>query len=285
MTTKYTIKDFNKQYPTDDSCLQEIFLNRYGKLKICPLCSKHTHFHKVTNRKCYACQFCGFQLHPLADTIFHKSETPLKTWFYAIFLFSTSKNGVSAMEIHRQTGVTYKTAWRVAKQIRLLMTQDNEPLDGHVEIDETYIGGVHKGKRGRGAEGKTPIFGIVQRKGKVKAQVVKDIKIKTIMPIVESTVKKGTTISTDEGNNFNRFTEKGYDHHKVKHHKKQFVDGIYHSNTIDGFWSQLKRSINGTYHSVSPKYLQLYVDEFAFRYSLRGQVLFPLIISKVAKQV
>ena len=116
---KYTIKDFNKQYPTDDSCLHEIFLNRYGKLKICPSCSKHTHFYKVTNRKCYACQFCGFQFHPLADTIFHKSETPLKTWFYAIFLFSTSKNGVSAMEIHSQTGVTYKTASTCSRRFAL----------------------------------------------------------------------------------------------------------------------------------------------------------------------
>lgn len=283
--TKFTIKDFNTQYPDDNACLQSVFQNRYGKLKVCPSCEKNTRFYKVAKRKCYACQFCGHQLHPLSDTIFHKSETSLKTWFYAIFLFSNSKNGVSAMELQRQTGVTYKCAWRICKQVRFLMTQGNEPLQGVVEMDETYVGGVRPGKRGRGAEGKTPVFGMVERKGKVRAVVVSDVKTKTLMPIVLSSVKKGAVISTDEGNNYNRLKENGYEHGTIKHGKGQYANGMFHSNTIEGFWSQLKRSINGTYHAVSSKYLQGYVDEFSYRYSNRGFALFPLMISRAVRPV
>ena len=177
---KYTIKDFNREYPNDDACLHEVFLNRYGNLSDCPKCTKTTHFYKVSDRKCYACQFCGHQLHPLANTIFHKSETTLKTWFFAIFLFSNSKNGVSAKELERQLGVTYKTAWRMARQIRSLMNESLKVLDGHVEIDDTYIGGVRRGKRGRGAEGKTPVLGMVQRGGSIKAKVIPNCQADTI---------------------------------------------------------------------------------------------------------
>ena len=286
MNTKYTIKDFNHQYPNDDACLHEVFLNRYGKLKVCPKCTKTTHFYKVTDRKCYACQSCGHQLHPLANTIFHKSETTLKTWFFAIFLFSNSKNGVSAKELERQLGVTYKTAWRMARQIRSLMNEPTSPMEGHFEVDETYIGGVRPGKRGRGAEGKTPVLGIVQRGGKVRAKVIPDCQANTVLPIVFDNIKDGQTISTDEGNNFNQLNDFGYLHKTIKHGEKQYVNGIVHTNTIDGFWAQLKRGINGSYHSVSRKHLQLYVDEFAFRYCNRFlKSLFPLMIAKAVKPV
>lgn len=121
---KFTIKQFNKKYPNDDACLQEIFNSRFSDLKECLHCKKPFSFYKVKNRKCYACAFCGHQLHPLADTIFHKSSTSLKNWFYAIFLFSVSKNGVAAKELERQLGVTYKCAYRIAKQIRKLFDEN-----------------------------------------------------------------------------------------------------------------------------------------------------------------
>lgn len=117
---KYTIQDFKKEYPNDDACLRKIFMNRYGNLKICPHCEKATTFHKVRGRKCYECARCGFQLHPLANTIFHKSSTSLRDWFLAMFLFASSKNSVSGKELERQLGVTYKTAWRIGNQIRKL---------------------------------------------------------------------------------------------------------------------------------------------------------------------
>src|ERR1700755_1825443 len=142
---RYTKKQFEADFPNDDVCLNTIFQNRYGHVKTCPKCAVvGTKFYRVTGRKCYACMHCGYQLHPLAKTIFHKSETPLTSWFYAIYLFSVSKNGVSAKEIERHLGVTYKTAHRMCRQIRKLMAGDNDFLAGEVEVDETYIGGHRK---------------------------------------------------------------------------------------------------------------------------------------------
>lgn len=169
---KYTIKDFRADFPNDKTCLAFIFNNRYPKGLSCPKCDKSS-FHAVEGRRSYACA-CGFQVYPTEGTIFHKSPTPLTLWFHAIFLMSQSKNGVAAKELQRHLGVTYKCAWRIAKQIRLLMSPDGGPLGGLeiIEADETYVGGVRRGKRGRGAEGKTAVFGVVERKGHVKTQVV-----------------------------------------------------------------------------------------------------------------
>jgi transposase len=127
---KFTIKQFEAKYPNDDACLDEIFRQRYGELTECPSCNKGTKFHRVKGRKCYKCQYCAFELHPLADTIFHKSSTSLKDWFRAIYLFANSKNGVSAKELQRHLGVTYKTAWRMANRIRLLF--QNQDVDGEM---------------------------------------------------------------------------------------------------------------------------------------------------------
>lgn len=192
-----TIQDFNKEFPDDDFCLEHIFNLRYGKDYVCPKCGK-TGFYRNRARKCYSCAWCGCDLSPLAGTIFHKSPTSLRTWFYAIFLMSTSRNGVSAKEIQRQTGVTYKTAWRMQRQIRLLMNPGNDPLKGTVEIDDTYVGGKRPGKRGRGASGKTPILGMVERKGAVKASVVDDLKKRTVKPIISKGIEKDSEIFTDE---------------------------------------------------------------------------------------
>lgn len=154
-----TIRDVETRYPDEDTCLQDIFQRRYGHFRLCPKCQRQFKYYKVKGRKCYACQYCAHQIHPLAGTIFHKSETLLKLWFFAIFLFAASKNGVSAKELERQLGVTYKTAWRMAQQIRTLFEDDDpgDTLAGIVEVDETCVGGKRRGKRGRGAEGKTPV--------------------------------------------------------------------------------------------------------------------------------
>ncbi len=281
---KYTVKHLRAEFGTDAKCLQFVFDNRYGKDFVCPQCKATGKFYLIASRKRFDC-VCGFTVSPLAGTIFHKSSTPLTLWFHSIFLFASSRNGVSAKELERQLGVTYKTAWRLAKQIRILFAQANNPLSGVVEADETYMGGKRQGKRGRGAENKTPVFGIVERKGRVKAEVVESIKIKTIQPIIDSSVIKGTTIMTDEFNVYNRVKQSGYDHQTVQHGLGEYVRGLVHSNSIEGFWSQLKRSINGTHHAISKKYLQLYVDEFVYRYNYRGQALFPLMLATAVKPV
>jgi len=274
---KYTIKDFQREFPNDDVCLDHIFAQRFGDL---PDFDK---YYRVKKRKCYAHSETGAQIHPLADTIFHKSSTKLTDWFLAIYLMSQAKNGVSGKEIERHLGVTYKTAWRMAKQIRQLMNQSPSMLSGTVEADETYIGGKGgNNKRGRGAENKTAVVGVVERKGEVRAKAVENVKSSTITPLIRQNVQIGANLMTDEWPSYNK-VGKEYNHQKVLHRAKEYVRGDVHTNTIEGFWSQLKRSIDGTYHQVSKKYLQTYVDEFAFRYNHRFSSLhlFQVMIEKI----
>lgn len=258
-------------YSTDDACLDSIFNQKFGNLKSCPECTKPTKFYRIAKRKCYACSHCGHQLHPLSGTIFHKSSTPLKLWFYAMFLFANSKHGVSGKELERQLGVTYKTAWRMAKQIRLLFAQDHSTkLKKTVEVDETYVGGRRKGPRGRGAAHKTPVVGIVQRGGDVRAIVTPNTKMKVLLPFILNNVKKFSTVMSDEYRSYRMVHLFGYDHHTITHGKYQWADGDCYTNTIEGFWSILKNSIRGTHRSVSRKHLQGYVDEFVFKYNQRN---------------
>lgn len=287
MKEKLTIKDFEARYPDEDTCLEDVFQRRYGHFRRCPKCERHFKYYRVKSRKCYACQYCSHQIHPLAGTIFHKSETSLKLWFYAIFLFAASKNGVSAKELERQLGVTYKTAWRMAKEIRTLFDEDGDPdgmLSDLVEVDETYVGGKGRGKRGRGSDKKKPVVGIVERQGKIKAIVTDNVKASTVLPLITKNVRQGTKVMTDEFGIYNRVSRHGYTHQRIQHKAKRYAIGDVHTNTIEGFWGQLKRSINGTYHSVPPKYLQQYVNEFAFRYNQRNTTnhLFPTILERVA---
>jgi len=267
---KFTISDFRKKFPNDNACLDEVFRLRHSDMKICPECEKETKFHRVKNRRCYECQWCGRQVYPTKGTIFEKSTTPLTHWFYAMYLMTATRSGVSAKELERQLGVTYKCAWRMAHQIRKLMGNGtNEKLTGTVEIDDTYIGGKRKGKRGRGAEGKTIIFGMVERKGNLKAVKVDNIKRKTVAPIIAESIETGSKIHSDELLSYRFLSRADYDHDYVKHSTKEFVRNDCHTQAIDGFWSQLKRSISGTHVWISKKHSQKYVDEFAFRYSLR----------------
>lgn len=278
---RYTIAQFNKDFPNDDVCLDTVFQNRYGDVKDCPKCGVvDTKFYRVTGRKCYACMHCGYQLHPLSRTIFHKSETPLKSWFYAIYLFSVSKNGVSAKELERHLGVTYKTAHRMAAQIRKLMADGGDPLTGEVEIDETYIGG--RRKLAQKYNNKSVVFGMVERDGFVKSSHVKSNGSRVLLPVIIKDVAPQSSIHSDEYRAYNVLSRHGYNHTTVNHSKLEYVRGTAHTNTIEGYWSQLKRSIDGTYHSVSPKYLQRYLDEFSFRYNLRGVAVYPVLLERAS---
>lgn len=281
---KYTIKHLRIEFGTDNKCLQFVFDNRYGKRFQCPNCEQKGKFYLIEGRKRFDC-VCGYTVSPLADTIFHKSSTPLTLWFHAIFLFASSRNGVAAKELERQLGVTYKCAWRLAKQIRVLFAQAKDPLSGTIETDETYVGGVRKGKRGMGAEGKTAVFGMIQREGRAFGRVIPNVRMKTLQPLINNHASKDSMILTDELRSYSRVAMNGYKHETVKHGVGEYVRGNVHTNSIEGFWSQMKRSISGTHHAVSPKYLQLYVDEFVYRYSYRGQVLFPLMIARAVMPV
>ncbi len=282
---KYTIKEFQSDFPNDNACLEYIFNKRFGKDHTCPECGKKG-FYRVSNRKCYACAWCSYQIHPLAGTIFHKSATSLKDWFFAIFLMSQSKNGVSAKEIERHLGVTYKTAWRIQKQIRKLMKQGTSLLSGTIEVDETYMGGRKKKHiRGRGPVGKTAVAGILQRNGKLKTKVLGTATSSSLVPFIRNNVAIGSELMTDEYNIYRNPNLDVYKRGTIHHEFKEFVKGNIHVNTIEGFWSQLKRSIHGTYHQVSKKYLQQYVNEFSYRYDRRDSEthLFQHLLSEVVE--
>jgi len=279
---KFTLKDFMQMFPDDDTCLDYIRNEWFPEVIECPTCGKTAKFYRITTRKVYGCEFCGHQISPTAGTIFHKSPTPLTTWFYVIYLIAQTRGGISAKQIQRETGVTYKTAWRMCKQIRGMLSEDFGKMSGEVEVDESYFGGKSKGTRGRGAEGKTAVFGMVQRGGKLEARAVKNVKRNTILPIVADNVEKGTQVYSDEFNVYKALPAMGYAHDSVPHAEKVYVMGDVHTNTIEGFWSQCKNGIRGVYHAVSAKYLQHYLDEYAFRYNHRDDVT-PMFITFLSR--
>lgn len=286
---KYTIKDFNKQFKDDKACLAYIYKQRFPEGATCEKCGTKDHFYPVVSqgvsRRSYACQ-CGFQLYPTVGTIFHKSPTSLRTWFFAMFLMTASKNGVSAKELERQLGVTYKCAWRMAHQIRQLLKEEERTLKGVVEADETFIGGRRKGRQYCGGVGKTPIAGLLERGGDVIAKVVPRVNMTTLIPNIKKTVEPDSILMTDELTTYNAIPKHIYRHYVVKHSAKEYVRGMCHTNSLEGFWSQLKRSINGTFHSVSRKHLQKYVNEFSYRYNRRKSEtpMFLHLVSDVAAQ-
>ena len=183
--TKLTLKDFQKMFPDDDTCLDYIRNLKFPDRIDCPQCGKNSLFHR-TSRKTYACDHCGFPISPAANTIFHKSSTPLTIWFYVIYLMAQTRGGISAKQIQRETGVTYKTAWRMCKEVREILSEDFDKFSGDVEMDESYFGGRGKEIRGRGAEKKTAVFGMVERGGKVETYVIQNVRRKTIFPIVDA---------------------------------------------------------------------------------------------------
>lgn len=284
-TSKFTIKDLQERYPNEDACLNKIFDLRFKDLKACPKCAvANPKFYRVKGRKCYECKDCLYQIYPMAGTVFENSTTDLTIWFHIIFLFACSKNGVSAKEIQRQTGVTYKCAWRLGHCVRKLMDEGSIFLEGVVEVDEALIGGRKKGKRGWGAEGKTTLFGMVEKGGKAKIKTVDGRSKEIILPIIISTIVAGSTINSDEYRGYNDLCQLGFEHKKVNHSHYQWKNGDCHTNSIEGFWSNLKKSLLGTHTQVSKKHLQNYLNEFSFRYNNRkGVVIFDEMLNMLSK--
>jgi transposase len=280
---KYTIAQFNLDFPDDTACLEWLKNYLYPNGISCPLCGQVTKHHRVRGRTSYACDICGNHIYPMAGTIFEHSSTPLKSWFYAIYLMSATRCGISAKQIQRELGVTYKTAWRMFKQIRSLLQEDTPALTGEVEVDETYVGGKRHGKRGRGSENKAKVIGAVQRNGKVIARVIPDVKRHSLVPFVNSKVDRNATLYTDTFPSYDTITRIGYKHLRIEHAAKEYVRGSIHTNNIEGFWSLLKRGIGGVYHSVSEQYLQTYINEYSFRYNHRKdeKPMFQIVLERV----
>ncbi len=266
---KYSIQNLRSDFPDDAACLDFLFKALHNEK-----CSCGGTYRKIKNRQQYQCSKCRFQIAPMAGTIFEKSTTPLTLWFHALFIFSNAKSGISAKEMERQLGVTYKTAWRILKLIREALGQGQNKLQGDVEMDEAYFGG--KGKAGKNNKDlgkvmckKSTVIAAIERGGDIKAEVTPNATATTIGQFLDKNIEpEGTRLMTDESNRYNKVA-KDYDRHMVKHGSKQFVIGDVHVNHIETFWAHVKRSMKGTYKVISKKHLQSYLDAFVFHYNNR----------------
>jgi len=266
-----TVQQFFQRFPTDDACLDHLMKVRYGEALDCPKCGKHSKFHRLHKRPVYSCQWCGYQISPMEGTPFERTRTPLQKWFYAMYLFTTSRHGVPAKELQRQLGVTYKTAWRMGHELRkhMAIVDGDPPLGGHVEIDETLVGGRSKLGTRKEPLNKTMVFGMAERDGDVMTRIVSGAGSKVLHPHILANVQQGSTISSVEWRGYVSIRRLGYRHETVNHAMNEYARGEVHTNTIEGFWSMLKRSIRGTHIHVSRKHLSKYLGEFEFRWNSR----------------
>jgi transposase len=290
-----TYTRFMELFPSHDACLDYLKERFHPDGSECPGCGKTTKFHRLKSRAAYSCQYCGHQVYPTAGTIFHKSTTNLQMWFWAIYLMSSTRCGISAKQLEREIGVSYPTAHRMFKQIRTLLSQDedSEPLKGEVEVDESGYGGKPRAYETRNRRGfirrsnRPTIWAAVERGGRVRTQIVKSRALIDIEGPIHKYVLPSSMIFTDEWKGYDtaRLTRKFAGHQRIKHEDRVYVQGNVHTQTVEGFFGLLKNGIRGVYHSVSSKYLQSYLDEYAFRYNARDEAtpLFFLILARVRK--
>ena len=271
--------EFEREFPDDTACLEWLVKRSYPEGIFCPTCNRVTKHHRETKRPSYACQNCGHHEHPMKGTIFEDSATSLKLWFYAIYLMSATRCGISAKQLGREIGVTYKTAWRIFHLIRKMLNEnDGSPLKGEVDADEAFYGGKDRNRhlwKRHGQQAryeKAMVLGMVERGGRVRTRVIPNpLKSSDVLPHVKARILPKTMIFTDEGRHYDPLQLMGYGHRRVNHSAQVYVDGDAPTNTIEGFWSLTKNGIRGVYRNVSHKYLQMYLDEYAFRFNRRGR--------------
>jgi transposase len=284
----YSLMEFMREFPDDEACLDWLWRATFapdGHTAHCPKCDTERRFSRVKDRPAYDCHHCGYHLHPTAGTIFHKSSTSLHLWFYAMYVMASTRCGISAKQLERELGVTYKTAWRMFNLIRNeLMAQDNEePLSGEVELDETFVGGKPRASLRREAQAKgwnmqtaywdrlASVFGAVERGGRIRASVVPNSRASTILPLAREYVLPDSLIYTDEYRAYDRLGREGYTHRRIKHSARVYVEGDTHTQTIDGFFGLFKNAVRGVHHGVSHKWLQGYLNEYVWRWNRRGE--------------
>lgn len=287
---------FMSTYSTESKIIDHYKTIRYGSQITCNHCGSEK-VYPTHQEKFYQCNSCNNTFSIFKGTIFEKSDTDLRKWFYAIHLFLNSKKGISGYQLMREINVTYKTAWRMLKQIRLAMgnKETSEMFQTIIEIDETYVGGKPRhsndkddkpdNKRGRGTK-KTPIVGLKERSTKkIHAEVMlpdkdnKKLSGKQILSIIDRICMTESTIITDEFGGYKSLKKRNYTH-LIIDHQKAYVNGHIYTNGIESFWALLKRGIYGIYHHVSVKYLQSYIDEFVFRSNNKDINMFDLVLKQ-----
>jgi transposase-like protein len=276
-----TIPQFEAMFPHEEACRAYLVARRWPDGVRCPRCNNDKVYALASgfHWQCEACSADGYRFSHIAGTIFENTNKPLRDWYRVTHLMLTSKKGMSALQIMRIMGFgSYKTAWEMCHKIRVALMEDPAKLGGIVEVDETFVGGKaynkHGGRSGGGrggiGSGKTPVVGAVSRKGNVIARVINSVSAAILTDFVQTAVsEKVSLIVTDEWTGY-RNLKHAFPHKVVRHTKGEYVVGAIHTNTIEGFWSLIKRGMVGTFHKVSKKYLPLYVAEFQFRYNNRA---------------
>jgi transposase len=282
--SEYSLMEFSREFPDDAACLEHLWRSRFsedGSHAYCPKpkCRRVRKFHRVASRPSWSCDSCGHHIHPTAGTVFHKSATSLHLWFYVMYVMTSTRCGVSAKAIEREIGVGYKTAWRMCNLIRnhLMEQDDSSKLKGSVEADETAYGGKPKASTTRGMSmseaqkyakaRKTGIVAMVERGGRVRAYVTpREGALETVSLHVAPTA----TVYTDEWAGYRNLHTTHPTHHTIKHTDRVYASGHVHTQTIEGFFGNVKNGIAGNYHGVSVRWLQSYVNEYVWRYNHRG---------------
>ena len=273
-----SVVDLLKKFPNEKSCRAYLETLRWGDTPCCPFCGS-TNSYKFPSESRYRCRDCKQKYSATVGTIFENTKIPLRKWFVAIYLLSAHKKGISSLQLSRDLDVTQKTAWFILHRVReMLADNDPELFKTMVEVDEVYIGGKEKNKHrrkrtnyGQGgylADTKIPVVGIVERGGKVISYPVNRATKKEVLPLINKHIDKEALIVTDENRIYDDL-KLTYNHTTVTHTIGNYVQGIAHTNTIEGYWSLLKRGIYGIYHQVSPKHLHRYCTEFSYRYNTR----------------
>jgi transposase len=285
----YSLMEFMRIFPDDAACLDRIWRDRFapdGHHAYCPKCQRERKFHRTKTRAAYTCDTCGLHIHPQKGTIFERSSTSLHLWFYAMYLIASTRCGISAKQLERELGVTYKQAHKMFKRIRTeLMGDDGEQLSGDVEIDETSWGGkprkphgaspyiaVGPDRRAEGkahAEAKPTILGMVERGGRIRFRVIPSRHGAPLSRAVLANVDPSSIIFTDDWASYKPLSGQFLDHRVINHSEGIYVRGDTYTNTIEGAFGNMKTGMRGVYKKVSPAYLQTYLDEYAWRHNAK----------------
>jgi transposase-like protein len=301
-TSDYSVTEFLRDFPDDAACLEHLWRTRYapdGEHAECPKCQEVKTFKRYATkqqRQSWTCTACGHHLHPTAGTIFHRSSTSLRLWFHAMYLMTSTRCGISAKQLERELGVHYKTAWRMFNKIRNELMGEKKPvklLNGNVEVDETSWGGRprHKHKTRseavKFAEAKPTVLGMVERGGRIRLRVIASRRGEPLSGAVRANVNPEAILFTDDWRPYRPLRAQYAGHRVINHAAGIYVEGETHTNTIEGFFGNLKTGMRGTYKKVSRKWLQSYVDEYAWRYNqrFRGErSMFHLLVNEAAAQ-
>jgi transposase len=290
--SQYSLMEFMREYPDDAACLDRLWRERFapdGHTADCPRCGRPRRFHRTKTRASYTCDSCGLHVHPMKGTIFEKSTTSLHLWFYAMYLMTSTRCGISAKQLERELGVTYKTAHRMMKKIRteLMTDEDDEPLSGDVEVDETSVRGkprvpMTRSEAAQWREAQPSVLGMVERGGRIRLRVISTRRGAVLSQAVRANVNPNSILITDDWSAYKPLRRQFIDHRIINHSAGIYVRGDTYTNTIEGFFGNLKTGMRGAYKKVSPLYLQSYLNEYAWRYNARrdGRSMFEQLLQR-----